>query len=84
MTKTQLIALTFALITVVSLGGIYAWTSVKSYEKEAEINAQKAEIEKEAAVEQAAIEADKALARTKERMNFIPWYKGGDNKDDDK
>ncbi len=84
MTKRQLIACTFALVTVISLAGIYAWTSNQWYEKDAEINAQtvieQTKIEKEVQLEEAKIKAEKDLARTKERMNMIPWYKGGENK----
>jgi len=76
MTKRQLIACVFALITVVSLAGIWSWTAQQRYDKEAEINAQ-------TEIERIKIEAERDLKRTKERMNWVPWYKGGENKDEE-
>jgi hypothetical protein len=87
MTKRQLIACSLGLATVIILAGIIAWTSVKGYQKEAEINSQiaieQAEIEREADIAQTKIEQDAKLERTRERMNLIPWYKGGENKEDE-
>jgi len=73
MTKIQLVFGSLVLATVITLAGIYAWTSVQKYEKETQINAQ-------TAIEQTQIKEKAKVERTKERMNWIPWYKGGENK----
>jgi hypothetical protein len=73
MTRLQF-ALGFSCILgVIAIAGIIAVVRINSHEKQAEINRQ-------IAIEQTKIEAAANLERTRERMNAIPWYKGGQNK----
>ena len=58
---------------VLLIAAIMASVSVARYRKEIEINAQMA-------VEKTRLEQDAKLARTKERMNIVPWYKSGENR----
>lgn len=87
MTKRQLTAVSLALVTTIAIAGIVAWTSVKSYQKDTEINAaiaiEQAEIERDADIAQTKIEQEAKLNRTRERMNLVPWYKGGENKSEE-
>ncbi|MHC4297992.1 MAG: hypothetical protein ACYS7Y_11865 [Planctomycetota bacterium] len=57
-----------SLVTVVLIAGTIAAVSVARYERDSEINAQ-------TAIEQTRIEQEAKLERTRERLNWIPWYK---------
>jgi len=54
--------------------GVTGYVEMKKFEKESEINAQ-------TVIEQTKIQQDAEVQRTKERMNLVPWYKGGENKE---
>jgi len=60
-------------VCLVACVAIIAFHDVEKKKIDAEINKQ-TEVEKTKASEAAATE------RTKERMNFVPWYSGGENK----
>lgn len=69
-------------LAVVLVGFIYA--SVERAKIDAEVRAKQieteAKINAQAEVERVQIEQKAATERTREWMNFIPWYKGGENK----
>ena len=76
MTQRQFYISTFVLATITIISCIVAWTYNKSYETQARINAQ-------TEVEKTIIEQDKKTERAKEYMNMFPWYKGGENKEEE-
>lgn len=93
--KNTLTAIVAGVVGVVLIAGMIAGVSTYRYETDAKINAQsqveKTKIEREnqvisqeisakAQVEQTKILQEAESQRTKERMNAIPWYKGGENK----
>lgn len=71
--KNTLTAIIAAVVGVVLIAGMIAGVSTYRYETDAKINAQ-------SQVEKTKIEQEAESQRTKERMNAIPWYKGGENK----
>lgn len=78
MTRGQTIATVLVVLIVavalVAVTVINKDVAIKNAEVAAEINAQ-TEIEKTKIAE------EEATRRTKERMNVIPWYSGGENKE---
>lgn len=62
-----------AIFGIVQSQKIQAEVSLKAQETQAKINAQ-------TQVEKTKLEEAAATQRTQERMNLIPWYKGGENK----
>lgn len=95
LSKNTLTAIIAGVTGLVVICGIWAGVATYRYEIDAKINAQsqveKTKIEREnqvisqeisakAQVEQTKILQEAESQRTKERMNAIPWYKGGENK----
>jgi hypothetical protein len=87
--------MTLIAVCVLGVAGVIGYASVNKTEKEklvqlevakrnAEVQSKnyetQAKISAEAATEQKKIEEEAAVKRTQERMNLIPWYKGGENK----
>ena len=75
MTKRQLICCLSALVVVLLISGIVGYVCIERYKYASKINAQ-------TEIERTRIEQEAKLERTRERMNWIPWYKGGSNKDE--
>ena len=74
MTRRQLVFGLSSLGVAVVLIACVAVVSVIRYQRQAEINAQ-------TQIERTRLEQAGKLERTRKRMNAIPWYKGGENKD---
>lgn len=74
MTNRQLTFGLAAIFAAIIVAGIIAYVSVVRYQSAIKVNAQ-------TEIERTRIQEDAKLERTRERMNVIPWYKGGSNKD---
>ena len=81
MSWKELICYICVMVTViVGLGiGVQAW--VKSYEHKVavakQIEVERVKIEQQAKLESLKIQELETTKRTKERMGWVPWYKGG-------
>lgn len=64
----ELVAYIAAIVAVVTVALIIGNTALKMHKIDAEINAQ-------TEVERTQIEEEQHTNRTKERLNWIPWYK---------
>jgi len=66
------------LITIICVSGISAYVYIQNYEKQikvaAQIEVEKAKIEKSAQAEMIKVEQVEATKRTSERMKWVPWY----------
>ena len=69
MTKRQLIATTIIAISIVVLSIIFTVASIRNHQIDAEINAQ-------SEIDATKIKEAAKLERTRERMNWVPWYDG--------
>lgn len=67
MTRRELMAWIFGCVMVVTIVSTIGYFYVESHKIDAEINAQKE-------VKRIEIEEKEATIRTKERMQWIPWY----------
>ncbi len=74
MTNKQFVLAVFALLVVVGIAAIIGTVAINRHNTDAKIKA-------DAAIEQTRIEQEAKLERTRERMNAVPWYKGGENKE---
>ena len=73
-TVTTVLVTLIAAIALVAVTYINKDVAIKNAETAAEINAQ-------TEIERTKIQEAESTARTKEWMNFVPWYEGGENKE---
>ncbi len=67
MTRRELAAWSLGCIVIVAVVATIGYFSIESHKIDAEINAQKE-------IKRIEIEEKEATVRTKERMQWIPWY----------
>lgn len=84
MTRNTQVCLLVGTIALAAVMGGFIHASVERAKIEAEVRAKQieteAKINAQTEVERVQIEQKAATERTREWMNFIPWYKGGENK----
>lgn len=84
MTRNTQVCLLVGTIALAAVMGGFIYASVERAKIEAEVRAKQieteAKINAQTEVERVLIEQKAATERTREWMNFIPWYKGGENK----